>query len=334
MSLLQSTSLFIRLGFRNALKYRRRSIEVGGVVFISALVMTALGGFITGFIDNYMNQLLENTAHARIFHTGYYQKQEITPLELSIGRYRQVVDEIRAADETVLVSPTISAGAVVSLGDNSLNMLCQGIQPYAGTSGTVFPSYRSFSTSVIAGHFFSNNAEQGILVSSYVIANLGCRIGDRLIVFTSDAYGSFNAVELPILGVFRTGYKEKDEGVCLVDLASMQQLVGLEDGVTELGLVFRDLAEADTLLLHGITMTGADQMVLWRPETVKVILEVQALRHEGVRCYFSIDTGATVYINTSRENLATVRKRIEGLGISTLTCSIGGEARLIEEHLF
>jgi phosphomevalonate decarboxylase len=58
------------------------------------------------------------------------------------------------------------------------------------------------------------------------------------------------------------------------------------------------------------------------------------MRHEGIRCYFSIDTGATVYINTSRESLPKVRKRIEGLGISTLTCSIGGEAKVIEEHLF
>jgi mevalonate pyrophosphate decarboxylase len=94
------------------------------------------------------------------------------------------------------------------------------------------------------------------------------------------------------------------------------------------------LAEADTLLLHGITMTGADQMVLWRPDTVKVILEVQALRHEGIRCYFSIDTGATVYINTNRESLPTVSKRIDKLGLATLTCSIGGEARVVQEHLF
>ncbi len=93
-------------------------------------------------------------------------------------------------------------------------------------------------------------------------------------------------------------------------------------------------AEVDTLLLHGITMTGVDGMVLWRPDTVKVILEVQAMRRDGIQCYFSIDTGATVYINTDRASLPAVRKRIEDLGISTLTCSIGGEARVVEEHLF
>jgi len=94
------------------------------------------------------------------------------------------------------------------------------------------------------------------------------------------------------------------------------------------------LAEADTLLLHGITMTGSDSMILWRPDTVTVILEVQAMRREGIDCYFSIDTGATVYINTNREYLPVVRKRIASLGLETATCSVGGEAKVVPEHLF
>ncbi len=94
------------------------------------------------------------------------------------------------------------------------------------------------------------------------------------------------------------------------------------------------LAEADTLLLHGITMTGSDSMILWRPDTVTVILEVQAMRREGIRCHFSIDTGATVYVNTNRDDLPLVRKRIASLGLETLTCSVGGEAKVVPEHLF
>ena len=94
------------------------------------------------------------------------------------------------------------------------------------------------------------------------------------------------------------------------------------------------LAETDTLLLHGITMTGEDEMVLWRPETVKIILEVKALRREGLSCHFSIDTGATVYINCHSPDLPAVRKRIQALGIPTIDCTVGGEAEVVSEHLF
>jgi phosphomevalonate decarboxylase len=94
------------------------------------------------------------------------------------------------------------------------------------------------------------------------------------------------------------------------------------------------LAELDTLLLHGITMTGVDELFLWRPETVSIILEVKKMRAEGLECYFSIDTGATVYINSRLEDTGEVAKRIAGLGIDVLKCHVGDEARVVNDQLF
>ncbi|HTY47084.1 MAG TPA: diphosphomevalonate decarboxylase [Methanomassiliicoccales archaeon] len=94
------------------------------------------------------------------------------------------------------------------------------------------------------------------------------------------------------------------------------------------------LAETDTLLLHGITMTGIDELILWRPDTVKVILEVKKMRAEGLNAYFSIDTGATVYVNCPLERVKEVRGRIEALGVETISCTVGGSTTLVKEHLF
>lgn len=94
------------------------------------------------------------------------------------------------------------------------------------------------------------------------------------------------------------------------------------------------LAERDTMMLHGITMTGTSEMLLWRPETVKVILAVKRMREEGVPAFFSIDTGATVYVNTFPENAAEVEARIRGLGVETLRCGVGGGARTSDDPVF
>jgi phosphomevalonate decarboxylase len=94
------------------------------------------------------------------------------------------------------------------------------------------------------------------------------------------------------------------------------------------------LAELDTLLLHGITMTGVDELFLWRPETVSIILEVKKMRKEGLDCYFSIDTGATVYINSHSEDVEEVARRINALGVKVLKCHVGDEAKVVNEHLF
>jgi phosphomevalonate decarboxylase len=94
------------------------------------------------------------------------------------------------------------------------------------------------------------------------------------------------------------------------------------------------LAERDTLLLHGITSTGVGELLLWRPETLSVIMKVRTLRDEGIPAFFSIDTGATVYVNTFSDRVAEVKSSLEELGIEIIECTVGGEAEVVDEHLF
>lgn len=119
-------------------------------------------------------------------------------------------------------------------------------------------------------------------------------------------------------------------------LAEMPMMIDKMELAIRQGEVGRigELAERDTLLLHGITMTGATEMLLWRPETMSVILKVRNMRERGIPAFFSIDTGATVYVNTFPNRVKEVRAEIEDLGIETIECHVGGAAREVKDHLF
>lgn len=93
------------------------------------------------------------------------------------------------------------------------------------------------------------------------------------------------------------------------------------------------LAERDTLMLHGMTMAGPKEMLLWTPETLTVIMAVRRMREDGLPAFFSIDTGATVYVNTLPEAVQDVEARIRELGITTLRCWVGGPAKVVDDHL-
>ncbi len=112
-------------------------------------------------------------------------------------------------------------------------------------------------------------------------------------------------------------------------LSEMESAISSRD-IDRIGI----LAEKDSLVLHGITMTGREEMILWRPETLKVILEVRRMRDEGIPAYFSIDTGATVYVNTHVDSLEVVESRLRELGLQTIKCGVGGSARVVRDHLF
>jgi mevalonate pyrophosphate decarboxylase len=58
------------------------------------------------------------------------------------------------------------------------------------------------------------------------------------------------------------------------------------------------------------------------------------MRSEGLPAYFSIDTGATVYVNTKPKHVREVERRIKQLGIETIVCGVGGSAKTTMKHLF
>ena len=92
-----------------------------------------------------------------------------------------------------------------------------------------------------------------------------------------------------------------------------------------------ELAEHDSLSLAATTMTGPAGWVYWQPETLAIFEVVRGLRETGVPVYFSTDTGATVYVNTTDEHVEEVEAAIGGLGVETAAWSVGGPATVLEQ---
>jgi phosphomevalonate decarboxylase len=92
-----------------------------------------------------------------------------------------------------------------------------------------------------------------------------------------------------------------------------------------------ELAEHDSLSLAATTMTGPAGWVYWQPRTIEVFNAVRDLRAEGVPVYFSVDTGASVYVNTTREYVDRVEATVADCGVETHVWEVGGPARVLEE---
>ena len=96
------------------------------------------------------------------------------------------------------------------------------------------------------------------------------------------------------------------------------------------------LAEADSLSLHSVTMTGKRGLVLVVPETINVIRRVRAMREDqGIPVWYSLDTGPSVFLNTQPEYLQKVCEDIEtNVHVPVIKSEVGGSARTLDQHLF
>jgi phosphomevalonate decarboxylase len=101
-------------------------------------------------------------------------------------------------------------------------------------------------------------------------------------------------------------------------------------------LKIMELAERDTLNLHAVTMTTKDALIAWRGVTVEVMHAVRKMRAAGTPCYFSIDTGAAVYVNTLPEHVEAVEDGLKKVVGDTplLRMGVGPASKLVDEHLF
>jgi len=113
-------------------------------------------------------------------------------------------------------------------------------------------------------------------------------------------------------------------------LQRMRRAIGRKD-VSEICR----LAEVDTLNLHAITMTGKLGTVLVSPLSIRVMEEVRRLREEEmVPVWYSLDTGPSVFINTTRKAASKVERRIRALAENVISSDPGGPAEIISHHLF
>lgn len=96
------------------------------------------------------------------------------------------------------------------------------------------------------------------------------------------------------------------------------------------------LAEAESLSLHAITMTGKSGLVLMAQETIGIIEGIVAMREsQHIPVWYSLDTGPSVYVNTKTEFIDAVCAEIrEYTNFPVLKSKVGGPARTIEDHLF
>ncbi|HEY6283636.1 MAG TPA: hypothetical protein VIW22_06905 [Nitrososphaerales archaeon] len=89
------------------------------------------------------------------------------------------------------------------------------------------------------------------------------------------------------------------------------------------------LAEKDTLELHSLTMTGDSGLIIMTEDSLRIIRKVRKLRDDGKKAYYSMQTGPSVFINTSEKDEKEVFDAITKLGYKAYHSRVGGEARIL-----
>lgn len=234
--------LLLTLAARNLMRRRRRTLLTASALGFGVAILCLSRAWTAAMATAVVEPAKDGTiGHVQVYRTDAADDEGglISFVQPHNG-YRLIVDP-RAlvarllADEPRLVAglARLSIGALLSAGDESMEVLLLGVDP--ATRAAVYPA-----VGVIEGRHFAPG-ENGLLVNRGVARRLGLKPGDDVVALANAVDGRLTGARLRVTGTWTVrGLEAYEWGACFVDLAAVQELLDAPDQASVLILRQRD----------------------------------------------------------------------------------------------
>ena len=251
------------------LRYLRAKRRNGFISFISlasilgiALGVTALIttlAVMSGFQREIRDRMLGMAAHATV--SGYGE-----PLQ----DWRHAVSVAVRDPRVAGAAPYIEKEALIS-GANNQPAMVRGVLPADEGKVSVLPSkmVQGKLSDLTPGSF-------NILLGRELALWLGVGVGDDVIVtfaeFRSTPVGGVQTMKrFRVSGIFEAGYNEFDKGLAVVNLADLQRVLRMGEGVTGVRLKLHDMDQAYTVARDlALNLEGMYRVSDWTQENANL----------------------------------------------------------------
>jgi len=220
---------FLLLAFRNVFRNRRRTLMTLLMVGGGVAGLLLVGGFFArmfwGLRESTIN---DGLGHMQIFTAEHFSREEKHVLDTGIDHWRQVAGSISSGGHVRGVAPRIEFNGMLSNGVKSGVFLGSAVDPVAEDS-------LGFTPRLGAGRDLDSKpgGEIEALIGAGVARSMNVKPGDGLTILAVTADGALNGIDVQVVGIVNTGFKEMDDRYLRITLPSAQRLLQ-SDRVTNL----------------------------------------------------------------------------------------------------
>jgi putative ABC transport system permease protein len=220
---------FLLLAFRNVFRNRRRTLMTLLMVGGGVAGLLLVGGFFAFMFRGLRESTINNgLGHLQIFTAEHFNRDEVRVLDTGIDNWRQVAATVKTGGHVRGVAPRIEFYGMLSNGEKSSVFMGSAVDPEAETS-------LGFSTRLASGRDLNSKpgGEVEALIGAGVARSMNVKVGDGLTLLAVTSDGALNGIDVQIVGIVRTGFKEMDDRYLRITLPSAQRLLQ-SDRVTNL----------------------------------------------------------------------------------------------------
>ncbi len=226
-----------RLAFRNLKRHFRRTL----ISTVGIALGVALSLFSIGLGDGGHNQMIENGVR---IGQGHLTVQVKSYLEApSPSKYIEdpapIISALRENEDIKLVLPRIRGEGILATAAGSEGIQFMGIDPRLSGEGELFRD------SMRDGDFLVEPDSTRIVIGAKLAKRLKLSVGKKTVLTTQDAEGEITSILLRVAGIFRSGSSAIDGIICLVPIKTLQDTMGMGNGVTSLAVFLENPFQQD-----------------------------------------------------------------------------------------
>ncbi len=228
--------MLLKLAWRNLFRNVRRTLLTVMLVGFSLVALILTDGIMIGIQESMVGTITQTLAgEAQIHRRGFLDDMD---KELFIADPEPIIELVEANEAIAAYAPRVLSAGMISSSYNIAGGLVYGVDPDREVSVS------KIKQAIIEGEYLSGSPRQ-ILLGMPMAELLEVSLGDRIVVTISEVEtGEIGQELFRLSGILQFGVPEIDEGLVFINLGVAQRIVGLDKGVHEIAVRFKNPEDA------------------------------------------------------------------------------------------
>jgi putative ABC transport system permease protein len=242
----------LRLAWHNVLRNRRRSLVTILIATVGCTAILVASGFALYTYETLKDGAAREFGHLTVAQPDYFDRDEETPMQYGLTDYQALTATLRQHPRVRQVLPRVQLSGLISNGDKSMIFVGAGMDLRAEAD------IRGPFLKVLEGSLGGGDAPQ-VLLGADLARSLGAHPGTGLTLLATTVGGSMNAIDVEVVGIVSTGWRDLDKRLVYTGISSSQHLL-MTDKISTLSVylehtdqtaaALRELAPADPAHLY------------------------------------------------------------------------------------
>jgi putative ABC transport system permease protein len=252
-----------RLAVRNLIRESRRSLLTSSAMIIGLGLLILSRSLADGAHEDwiYMGVRL-GTGHVALQAPGYQESRQFRHRldSAAVAHALEAIADPRLESAVRLTAPRLSVHGLAASASSALPVLVEGVDPAVEARFSVLPERLE------EGRYLEATDRQAAFVGRGLATRLGLHIGSRFVVTAQGGDGEIEGQLLRVVGIFRFGVTELEEGVIHIPMETARSWLATPGEATTLAVLLDSSREVEPVVNRlGRTLEGTGVRALsWR----------------------------------------------------------------------